>query len=149
MATELSYQPSLGDSVRDLEYELHQLKSEHGRAIAQLSSKVRSVEAALNNIITSNSLSFSTARLPSNLNTKLVLKNNTAPNAAKALVLVRNLLKATFDFDDEILAALKSAELLGDNDILFDAGSILNKSMILARAQILESNTDSVDIQNY
>lgn len=149
MDSTLNFQPSVGETLRDLELEVHQLRSRNAEAVEKLSNKIRSLEEALNVLIASNNLSFSSSRLTNGANTKLVLKNKTAPNSTKALSVVRNLLADNLLLSNDVTDGLTSAEIHGHDDILFDAGSILNKVKILARSNVLATEGSNLVIQNY
>lgn len=149
MDSTLSFQPSVSETLRDLELEVHQNKSQTARTIEKLTNKIRGLEEVLNILIASNNLLFDSSRLQSDVTTRLVLKNKSATDAAKALTVVRNLLADNLNLDSDVTYTLKSAELSGDNEIVFDAGDILNKIRILARLKALGSNNGNLDIENY
>lgn len=146
----LNYTSTVSETVRELELEVRQIKHQQTEAVRAFKNKIQSLEEALNVLIASNSLSYNSSRLPSGVDTKLLLKGKTAPNPAKALALVRNLLSDNLKLDDELVQNIRSAELNGNDDILFDAGTILNKIQIQARSQNLTTeNNGNVVIQNY
>lgn len=150
MDTSLSYTSSVTETVRDLQLEIHETKNQQKNDVAKLNNKIQNLEEALNTLIASNSLVFGSFRLPNGFNTKLVLKGKSAPNAVKALSLVRNLLADNLNLDEDLTKELRSAELQGTDDILFDAGSIVNKVKILARSQALGTGGNvNLNIQNY
>lgn len=145
----LNYTSSVSETVRDLELEVYHIKNRQTESSERCNNKIKSLEEALNLLIASNNLSFNSARLPSGVNAKLLLKGKTAPNPVKALSLVRNLLTNNLKLDDNLIEGLKSAEPHGNDDILFDAGSILNKIRILARMQTLGAENVNVIIENH
>lgn len=143
----LNYTSSVSETVRDLELEIYNVRIRDADLIGSLKNKVQNLEEALNVLIVSNNLYFNSSRPPTGIDANLLLKSKTAPNTEKALSVVRNVLADDLQLDNELIERIRSAEPHKEHDILFDAGTILNKVRILARLHSLGA-TGGVIIQD-